>query len=50
MWENWSSKSESLQKTLGSSVLVSDWLENLAQEEGIEGIDLANVLVKRQLE
>ena len=46
-WEKWRDKAKALQKTLGSAVLVSDWLEKLAGEEaGIEGIDLADVLGK----
>lgn len=46
-WEKWKGKAKALQKTLGSPVLVSDWLEKLAgQKEGIEGSDLADVLVE----
>ena len=47
-WEKWQGKAKALQQTLGSPILVSDWVEKLAgQEEGIEEVDLADVLVKR---
>ena len=49
-WGKWKDKAKALQKTLGGPVLVSDWLEKLAsQKAGIEGVDLADVLVAKRL-
>ncbi len=49
-WEKWSSKARVLQKILRNPVIVSNWLEKLAgKKEGIEGIDLADVLVKEKV-
>ena len=46
-WDKWYGKAQSLQESLGSAVLVSDWLERMANPAEREaGIDLADVLVK----